>query len=52
LKRTDAFISKDKVSVYLIDQGKATKAMDEDGTIELNTFGEVSDRISEIYFKL
>jgi energy-coupling factor transporter ATP-binding protein EcfA2 len=52
LKRTDAFISKDKVSVYLFDQGRATKAMGEDGVIELNTFGEVSDRLSEIYFKL
>ncbi len=52
LKRTEAFISKEKVSVYLIDRGKATKAMDEDGVIQLNTFGEVSDRISEIYFKL
>ena len=52
LKRTDAFISKEKVSVYLFDQGRATKAIGEDGVIELNTFGEVSDRLSEIYFKL
>lgn len=52
LKRMDAFISKEKVSVYLFDQGRATKAMGEDGVIELNTFGEVSDRLSEIYFKL
>ncbi|HZU03754.1 MAG TPA: ATP-binding protein [Ktedonobacteraceae bacterium] len=52
LKRTDAFVSKEKVSVYLFDQGRATKAMGEDGVIDLNTFGEVSDRLSEIYFKL
>lgn len=52
LKRTEAFISKEKVSVYLVDRGKATKAIDEDGVIQLNTFGEVPDRISEIYFKL
>jgi hypothetical protein len=52
LKQTEAFISQHKVSVYLIDQGKATNVMDEDGALELNTFGEVSDRISEIYFKL
>ena len=53
LQRADAFISKNKVSVYLFDQqGHATNAMDEDGVIQLNTFGEVSDRISEIYFKL
>src|SRR5713226_5676201 len=52
LKRTDAFISKDKVSIYLFDQGQANKVMDEDGVIELNTFGLVSDHISEIYFNL
>lgn len=52
LKRTDAFISKDKVSVYLIEEGTAKDALDEDGVIQWNTFGDVSDRISEIYFKL
>ncbi len=52
LQRTDAFITKDKVSVYLIDDGSAKNALDEDGVIQWNTFGDVSDRISEIYFKL
>ncbi|HVB20633.1 MAG TPA: AAA family ATPase [Ktedonobacteraceae bacterium] len=52
LKQTEAFISRDKVSVYMVDATGTTKAMDEDGTINLHTFGEVSDRISEIYFKL
>lgn len=52
LKRTDAFISKNKVSVYLFNQGQVMKAIDEDGLIELNTFGQVSDQISEIYFNL
>src|SRR5579885_1354852 len=51
LQRTDAFITKDKVSVYLIDDGSAKNALDEDGVIQWNTFGDVSDRISEIYFK-
>ncbi|TMC17670.1 MAG: hypothetical protein E6J34_18270 [Chloroflexi bacterium] len=40
------------LSVYLIGQGTATNVIDEDGTIELGTFGEVSDRISEIYYQL
>ena len=52
LKRTDAFISKDKVSVYLFDQGHATKVIDEKGVIQLSTFGEVSDHISDTYFNL
>lgn len=51
LQRTDAFIPKDKVSVYLIEEGTAKNALDEDGAIQWNTFGDVSDRISEIYFK-
>ncbi len=52
LKDASAFISKDNVSVYVFDQGKTTKAIDEDGVILWNTFSEVSDRLSEIYFKL
>ena len=52
LKRTDAFISKEKVMVYLFEQGQAQKAIDEEGVIELNSFGKISDRISEIYFTL
>jgi predicted ATPase len=52
LKRKDAFISQDKVSVYLVEDGQVKNALDEDGVIQWNTFGEVSDRISEIYFTL
>lgn len=52
LKQADAFISKDKVSVYLFDQGRTRNAIDDEGLIELNTFGQVADRISEIYFTL
>jgi len=52
LKRTDTFVSKDKVSVYLFDRGQARQVMDEEGVIDLDTFGQVSDHISEIYFKL
>ncbi len=52
LQRSDAFISKESVSVYLFDQGQARKVIDEEGVIDLDTFGQVSDHISEIYFKL
>ncbi|MBA2286457.1 MAG: AAA family ATPase [Ktedonobacteraceae bacterium] len=53
LQRTDAFISKNKVSIYLFNQQEKPKeVMGKDGVIELGTFGKVSDDISDIYFKL
>lgn len=52
LKNQDAFISKDKVSVYLVENGQAINAIDENGVIDLSTFGTVSDHISDIYFSL
>jgi AAA ATPase domain len=52
LKREDAFISKDKVSVYMFGQGQTLNVLDDEGVIDLDTFGGVSDRISEIYFAL
>jgi len=52
LKCTDAFIAKENVSVYLFNQGRVTNALDDDGVIQWNTFGDVSERISEIYYQL
>lgn len=52
LENQDAFISKDNASVYLVENGQAINAIDENGVIDLNTFGTVSDRISDIYFSL
>lgn len=52
LQRTDSFISKEQVSVYEINEGTAKNIIDEDGRIQWNTFGLVSDRVSEIYFEL
>ncbi|HVB74812.1 MAG TPA: AAA family ATPase [Ktedonobacteraceae bacterium] len=52
LHNKDAFISKDAVSVYFIDQGKAENMLDDDGVIHWGTFGTVSDRVSEIFFEL
>ncbi|MBV9706638.1 MAG: AAA family ATPase, partial [Chloroflexi bacterium] len=48
LKRTDAFISKDKVSVYFVNQGTTTNVLDENGTIHWETFSKVSDRVEQI----
>ena len=52
LKRAEAFLSSERVSVYLIEQGKATNMIEEDGVLELHTFGDVSERISDIFFQL
>lgn len=52
LKQPDAFISKDKVSVYGVHAGEVRNVLDEDGIINWSTFGDVSERISEIFFKL
>lgn len=52
LQRTAAFIPKERLAVYLVEDGQTKNAVDEDGAIQWSTFGEVSDRISDIYFKL
>jgi predicted ATPase len=52
LGQTEAFISKQNVAVYLIDQGVATNILEEDGVIAWETFSKVSDRLSQIYFEL
>lgn len=52
LKSSDAFIAKDKVSVYGISEGKVKNVLDDDGMINWNTFGDVSEHISNIFFKL
>ena len=43
-----AFIDEKDVSLYLVDQGKIIDAFDEKA--DWNTFGKVSDLISDIYF--
>jgi predicted ATPase len=50
LRDKRAFISKDQVAFYTVDQGKIIDAMHEDS--DWNTFGKVSDTISDIYFSL
>lgn len=53
LQSKDAFISQWKSAVYLVDHGKIKNILDEeqeDEEEEEDTFGKISDRISEIYF--
>ncbi|MEG4959126.1 MULTISPECIES: AAA family ATPase [unclassified Microcoleus] len=52
LERTDAFISQEKVSVYLFEDGTAKNIISEEGTINWETFGQVSDDVSRIYANL
>lgn len=49
LERTDAFISQERVSVYLFENGTARNILDEEGQIDWGTFGNVSDDISRIF---
>ena len=52
LARTEAFISKKHVSVYLFDKKTTRSILDEDGIINWKTFSGVSDQINQIYFEL
>jgi len=52
LERSEAFISQDKVSVYLFENGTATNVLDDKGIIHWGTFGEVSNYLSDIYARL
>jgi AAA ATPase domain len=48
LKDCKAFIDENKVSTYLIDKGTLRDAFDEE--LEGDTFGDVSNRTTQIYF--
>lgn len=52
LKRSEAFIHKEHVSVYSFGEGTARSILDEEGRIGWDTFADVSDRINEIYYAL
>ena len=52
LKRTEAFIPQEKVSIYLFEDGTAKNIISEEGTINWETFGKVSDDVSQIYASL
>lgn len=52
LKLTRAFIAKEHVSAYLIDQNKVKNILGEDGLIYWDTFSDISDRVTRIYLKL
>jgi predicted ATP-dependent endonuclease of OLD family len=52
LEQTEAFIPKKDVSVYLVDNGTTENILAEDGLIHWDTFSDISDKVTQIYFKL
>lgn len=52
LKRKEAFIPKEQVSVYLFGEGTAKPILNAEGLIDWGTFADVSNRVSQIYFEL
>lgn len=49
LKNRNAFLSIDKVGVYLFDEGTITPLLSESGRIKWGTFGKVSEQLMDIY---
>ena len=52
LKKREAFISKEQVSVCLFNKGTTRSILGKDGIIDWKTFSGVSDQINQIYFEL
>lgn len=52
LQNEEAFISKEKVAVYLVNHGTATNIFQDDGHIHWDTFSDVSDKVGGLYSKL
>ncbi|MCP4105747.1 MAG: AAA family ATPase [Desulfobacteraceae bacterium] len=52
LEKTDSFISKENVAVYLFENKTAENALTENGEINWGTFSDVSHDISSVYAKL
>lgn len=52
LNSTDAFLSKEQVSVYLFEDRQAHSILDEHGAINWSTFSTVSDQLTDIFLEL
>jgi ABC-type multidrug transport system ATPase subunit len=52
LQQTESFISKDDIAAYLFEGGTAKSILGEDEILHWGTFGDVSDRVTQIYFDL
>jgi hypothetical protein len=52
LKQKDAFIAQENVSVNLVDGGTIKNILDEDGSIDWETFSDVTEHVTRIHFAL
>jgi len=52
LESCDAFISQEKVSIYCVDNGTAENILQDHGQIDWSTFGDITDQIADIHYKL
>jgi len=52
LEQKEAFIDQEKVSVYLVEDGKVKNVLSPEGAIDWGTFSEVSRLVGRIHFEL
>jgi len=52
LESKDAFIDQEKVSAYLVDNGKVENILDDEGNIHWQTFSDVTKLVESIHFEL
>lgn len=52
LEKTESFIAQEKVGVYLFEEGTAKNILNDEGIINWETFGNVSNDLSGIYSQL
>lgn len=52
LKNDLSFLNPDDVSVYLFDKGTVSNILTEEGIVDWQTFGDVSDYVSNLYYDL
>lgn len=52
LKDKRAFIDKEKVGVYLFDNGTTSSILDDEGLINWDTFANVTDKTERIFFEI
>jgi hypothetical protein len=52
LEQKEAFISQEKVSVYLVEDGEVKNVLDPEGIIHWKTFSDVTKYVERIHFEL
>ncbi len=52
LQRSEAFLPRDNVAAYLVDEGTARSILDDKNLVDWGTFSDISDRLTQIYFDM